>query len=310
MRARLDAIVHRVGGMNPCYVSEHDCSMAKDKDFYRSLSRLKSQVSSDLSSGFYSPGRFDYARPFATFIDALLPLRDGSLRQSFFGCAYEAFDDRGREEFISICPTNYLSEEADSLEDSLRRLGEVIEARYVDERVSDLVRELPRAPLVTTIDLKGGQKRPSEVSAVIERDGSAYRASSPALPLSARGSGPSEALQGLEDVLSEDPAAARGYLLRSEAIFGTVDVRLILKDSFSVKRFLISLSPCQNGTRYFRAMAPQAGVFARSATIEGALHDIRDAISLKYHEASIMDVEKALKARPILTTARIGPTNN
>ncbi len=310
-RARLDAIVYRVGGSNPCYVSEHDCSRAKDKDFYRSLMRLRSQVRSDLSSGFYSLGRFDYVRPFVTCVDTVLPLRDGSLKQSFLGCAYEAVDDHGHRQFVSMCPTNYLSSEADTLLDSFKTLGEIIEARYLDERVNDLIRELPRAPLVTTFDLAGKKQRAPEISAIIERANGSFRAFSPELSLSATAGSPCEALNKLEQVLARDPAVARGHILRSEPIFGPVDVQLTLKNSFSVTRFLISLSPCQNGTRYYRAHAPQAGVYAKSTTVEGALQNIKDAISLKFHEASQAEVERALKARPILTTARIeGAGNN
>jgi hypothetical protein len=255
----------------------------------------------------YILDNFDYVRPFATLVDTILPLRDGSLKQSFLGCAYEAFDGRGRREFVSMCPTNYLSNEADTLLDSLRTLGEVIEARYLDECVNDLIRELPRAPLVTTFDLDGDNGRPSEISAVIERTKGSFRAYSPGLSLSAQADDPYSALYRLERILAADPAPARGHLLRSEPIFGPVDVPLTLKNSFSIKRFLISLSPCKNGTRYYRAHAPQADISARSTTIEGALQNITDAISLKFREAPFEEVEQALKARPILTTARIDP---
>lgn len=302
--ARLDAIVYRVGGVHPCYVSEHDCSIARDIDFYRSLSRLKSQVRSDISSGFYSLSPLRYARSFVTYVDTVLPLRDGSFKQSFLGCAYEAFDGRGRREFISTCPTNYLSSEAYALLDSFKALGEVIEARYMDERVSDLIRELPRAPLLTTFGLKG-ERIPGEVGAVIERRNGSFEASSPGLPYRAKASDPYDALLALERSLSEDPSPARGHILRSDPIFGSVDVQLSLKESFFIKRFLISIAPCKNGTRYYRAYGPQAGVTTKSATVEGALQNIKDAIALKYHETPAKDVERDLKARPILTTARL-----
>jgi hypothetical protein len=303
-KARLDAIVYRVGGVNPCYVSEHDCSIARDIDFFRSLSKLKSRVRSDLSSGFYSLSPLRYARSFTTYVDTILPLRDGSFKQSFLGCAYEAFDSKGRREFISMCPTNYLSNEADALLDSFKALGEVIEARYLDERVSDLVRELPRAPLVTTFGLNG-ERIPKQVSAIIERHNGSFEASSPGLPFRVKASDPYDALQALERTLSEDPSHARGHLLRSDPIFGSVDVQLSLKESFFIKRFLISIAPCKNGTRYYRASAPQAAVETKSTTIEGALQNIKDAIALKYHDAPMKDVERDLKTRPILTTARL-----
>ncbi|HTX43111.1 MAG TPA: hypothetical protein VMC61_00180, partial [Methanocella sp.] len=245
-----------------------------------------------------------YARTFVTYVDTTLPLRDGSFKQSFLGCAYEAFDGKGRREFISTCPTNYLSNEAGALLDSFIALGEVIEARYFDERVSDLIRELPRAPLVTTFGLDG-DKPPREVSAVIERYDGHFEASAPGLPFRASADEPCGALRELERALSGDPSGARGHVLRSDPIFGSVDVQLSLKESFFVKRFLISIAPCQNGTRYYRAYGPQAGVTTKSATIEGALQNIKDAIALKYHERPVKDVERDLKARPILTTARL-----
>jgi hypothetical protein len=303
-RARLDAIVYRVGGGNPCYVSEHDCSIARDIDFYRSLSKLKSQVRSDLSSGFYSLSPLRYARSFVAFVDTVLPLRDGNFKQSFLGCAYEALDSKGRREFISTCPTNYLSSEAYALLDSFKALGEVIEARYMDERVSDLIRELPRAPLLTTFGLNGA-RIPGEVGAVIERHNGAFEASSPGLPYHSRSSDPYDALMALEHCLSEDPSPARGHILRSDPIFGSVDVQLSPQGSFFIKRFLISIAPCKNGARYYRAYSPQARVAAKSATVEGALQNIKDAIALKYHEAPAKQVERDLKARPILTTARL-----
>jgi len=302
--ARLDAIVYRVGGTNPCYVSEHDCSIARDNDFYRSLTKLKSRVRSDLSSGFYSLSPLRYARSFVTYIDTALPLRDGSLKQSFLSCAYEAFDGKGRRAFVSTCPTNYLSNEADALLDAFVALGEVIEARYQDERVSDLIRELPRAPLVTTFGLNG-EKQPKEVSAVIERHNGSFEASAPGLPYRATAKEPYEALFALERDLSDDPSPARGHVLRSDPIFGPVDVQLSLNESFFIKRFLISLAPCKNGTKYYRASAPQAAVEAKSPTIEGALQNIKGAIALKYHEAPAQEVERDLRARPILTTARL-----
>ncbi len=303
-RASLDAIIYRVGGVNPCYVSEHDCSIARDNDFYRSLSKLKSQVRSDLSSGFYSLGPLRYARSFATYVDTVLPLRDGPFRQSFLACAYEAFDSKGRRGFISTCPTNYLSGEAGALLESLSALGEVIEARYLDERVGDLIRELPRAPLVTTFGLNG-ERPPREVSAVIERRDGSFEASTPGLPYRAKASDPYEALLKLETSLSADPAPARGHFLRSDPIFGSVDVQLSLNESFFIKRFLISIAPCKNGTKYYRASAPQSGVEAKSLTVDGAIRNIQGAIALKYHEMPVKEVERDLTARPILTTARL-----
>ncbi len=307
---RLDAIVYRTGGSHPCYISEHDCSMARDEDFYRSLSKLRSQVRSDLSSGFYHPDRFEYLRTFVMCVDTVLPLRDGDWKQSFLGCSYESMDNNGHKEFISMCPTNYLSNAGGALMDSFKALGEVIEARYLDEGMTDLIRELPKAPLVTTFNLGESEGRPQEVSAVISRNNGSFEAFSPELPFTSKAGDPYKALEGLEHILSARASDARGHLLRADPIFGPVDVQLSLNGSSFIKRFLISVSPCKNGTKYYRAYAPQAGIATKSPTVEGTLENIKEAIVLKFKNAPLEDVEQALKARPILTTARISPENN
>lgn len=307
---RLDAIVYRTGGNNPCYVSEHGGSMARDKDFYRSLSKLRSMVQEDLDSGCYPPTGFRYGRPFAACVDTVLPLRDGERPQPFFSCSYEAEDYRGRRGFVSFCPTNYLSNSSKALLDSFTALGEVIEARYLDETLADLMRELPKTPFVTTFDLYGGVPSAREVSAVIQREGGSFVAFSPDLAPRSRATDPYEALAGLERILAEDPPLARGHALNAEPVFGPIDVQLSLRGSFSIHRFLISVAPCKNGTRYYRAYAPQAGVTSKSLTIEGAVRDIKDAIALRFHGTALADVESALRSRPILTTARLDTENN
>ncbi len=261
---RLDAIVYRTGGNQPCYVSEHDCSMARDKDFNRSLFKLRSQVRSDLASGFYPPDRFEYLRTFVTCVDTVLPLRDGPWKQSFLGCSYESLDQKGRTGFVSMCPTNYLSNVGSALMDSFTALGEVIESRYVDEGMTDLIRELPKAPLVTTFNPGENESRPTEVSAVITRSNGSFEAFSPELSFKSKASDPYKALEGLERTLSDQPSEARGHLLRADPIFGPVDVQLSLNGSSFIKRFLISVSPCKNGTKYYRAYVPQADVSTKS----------------------------------------------
>jgi predicted RNase H-like HicB family nuclease len=307
---RLDAIVYRTGGSNPCYVSEHGGSQSRDNDFYQSLSKLRSLVQEDLDSGCYPPASFRFGRPFVTCVDTVLPLRDGERAQPFFSCSYEAEDYRGRKGFVSFCPTNYLSNSGKALLDSFSALGEVIEARYLDESVADLMRELPRTPFVTTFDLYDRGPSTREVSAIIQHDEGSFVAFSPDLEPRFRASDPYDALAGLERVLAEDPSAARGHILNAEPVFGSLDVQLSLRGSFSIHRFLISVAPSKNGTRYYRAYAPQAGVTSKSLTIEGAVHNIKDAIALRFHGAGLADVENALRSRPILTTARLGSENN
>lgn len=307
---RLDAIVYRTGGNNPCYVSEHGCSLARDTDFYRSLSKLKSFVRDDLDSGFYPPDNFNYIRSFAMCVDTILPLRDGEIHQPFFSCSYEAEGYKGRRGFVSFCPTNYLSNSGNALMDSFQALGEVIEARYVDESMKDLTRELPKTPLVTTFDLYDDMPGTREVSAIIQRDSGSFVAFSPDIGLKYSANDPYQALEGLERSLSDNPSRAMGHILNAEPIFGPVDVQLNLQGSFSIKRFLISVAPCRNGTRYYRAYAPQAGVTSKALTIEGALHDIKDSIALRFRESTLTEVERSLQERPILTTARMGPEWN
>jgi hypothetical protein len=308
---RLDAIVYRIGGNNPCYVSEHGCSLARDKDFYNSLSKLRSVVREDLDAGIYPPGKYSYIRPFVTCVDTVLPLRDGERPQTFFSCSYETEDYRGRKGFVSSCPTNYLSNSGNALIDSFQALGEVIESRYAGESLNDLVRELPKTPFVTTFDLYDDAPAPREVSAMIQRDNSSFVAFSPGIELTCVADDPYKALERLERDLFENPSLARGHVLNADPIFGPMDVQLSLRETFSVKRFLVSVAPCKNGTRYYRAYAPQAGVTAKSMTIEGAVDSIKDAISLRFNGSPLADVDNSLVTRPIMTTARLShETNN
>ena len=307
---RLDAIVYRIGGNDPCFVSEHDCSLAMDKDFYHSLSKLRSLVRDDLDDGIYPPGKYSYIRQFVTCVDTVLPLRDGERSQPFFSCSYEAEDYKGRKDFVSTCPTNYLSNSGNALIDSFQALGEVIESRYAGESLNDLVRELPKTPFVTTFGLYDDVPAPREVSAIMQRDNGSFVAFSPGIDLRSLADDPYKALEGLERDLSENPSLARGHILNADPIFGPVDVQLSLRETFSIKRFLVSVAPCKNGTRYYRAYAPQAGVTAKSMTIEGAMDDIKDAISQRFNGLPLADVDNSLATRPILTTARLSPETN
>jgi len=307
---RLDAIVYRIGGNNPCYVSEHGCSLARDKDFYNSLSKLRSLVRDDLDAGIYPPGKYSYIRPFVTCVNTVLPLRDGERLQPFFSCSYEAEDYRGRKGFVCTCPTNYLSNSGNALIDSFQALGEVIESRYAGEGMNDLARELPKTPFVTTFDLYDDVPASREVSAMIQRDNGSFVAFAPGMELRSLADDPYEALEGLERDLSENPSLTRGHVLNADPIFGPVDVQLSLRETFSIERFLVSIAPFKNGTRYYRAYAPQAGVTAKSMTIEGAVDSIKDAIALRFNGSPLADVDNSLATRPILTTARLSPESN
>lgn len=309
MRPRLDAIVHRIGGSDPCYVSEHGCSQARDRDFFGALARLKSQVKADLSAGYYMLDRIHYVRSFVTYVDTVLPLNEGPRHQEFIGCSYESIGPKGRKAFVSMCPTNYLSNHSDTLLGSFEALGEVIEARYQDENMNDLIRELPRQPMLTTFDLGDDANHQPAVSAFIKKNGSSFEAFSPGIPLTANGSDPFKALQGLERALSDEPSMGYGHMLRAYPIFGPLDVQLSLKNSSSIKRFLISVAPCQNGTKYYRAYAPQADISTKSTTVEGAVQNIKDGIALKFHEQPAHVVDEALVSKSIMTTAYITADN-
>jgi hypothetical protein len=301
---RLDAIVYRTGGASPDYLSEHASSSARDANFHRSLSKLSSIVKADIDTGLYIPHSFEYVRPFVTCIHTTLELRNGMHRQTFLSCAYEVFGHRGHPEFFAMCPTNYLSNMGDSLIGSFSALGEVIQSRYHGETVTDLMRELPKTPLVTTFALEQVE-RPETVGATITHDGKDFWAYAQGTSLSAKGHDPYGALRSLECALLKSNVDMREHVLRDEPIFGSADVRLYLQESAPVKRFLIAVAPCRNGSKFYRAYAPQAGVTTTSSSIDGALQNIKDAIALQFHESSLMGVEKALSIKPIMTTARL-----
>ena len=301
---RLDAIVYRTGGASPDYVSEHASSCARDADFHRSLSKLTLQVKSDVDMGLYIPHDFEYVRPFATCINTVLNLRDGMRTQPFLTCAYESIGHNDEKGFFAMCPTNYSSNTGRSLGESLAALGEVIQTRYRDESIRDLMRELPKTPLVTTFAFED-MERPEEVCVAIKPDGRCFQAFVPGTDLSIKGTDPYDALQNLEHSAAITKTDLHEHVLRDEPIFGAVDVKIFLQDSISINRFLISISPCQNGSKFYDVYAPQANVAAKSRSVDGALQNIKDAIALQFHESSLSDVEKALSVKPIMTTARI-----
>lgn len=307
---RFDAIVYRTGSASltgaasPDYVSEHASSCARDADFHRSLLKLSSLVRSDMDTGLYIPHDLRYVRPFVTCINTVLSLRDGTRTQPFLACTYESVGHNEEKKFLAMCPTNYLSNTGRTLGESLTALGEVIQTRYRDETVCDLMRELPKTPLVTTFAFEES-KRQEEVCAAIKPDGRGFRAYVPGTGLCAKGADPYGTLQSLECTAAASKIDLHEHVLRDEPIFGAADVKIFLRDSISIKRFLISISPCQNGSKFYDAYAPQANVAAKSRSIDGVLQSIGDAIALQFHESSLSDVEKALSVKPILTTARI-----
>ena len=251
--------MYRTGGASPDYLSEHASSCARDADFHRSLSKLYSIVKSDVDMGLYVPNDLEYVRPFVTCINTVLQLRDSARTQSFLTCTYESIGHHNEKGFTAMCPTNYLSNTGVTLDGSLTALGEVIQARYSGESIYDLMREWPKTPLVTTFAFEE-MERPDEVCAAIIQDRNGFHAFVPGTDLSAKGADPYGALQSLERAAATGNVDLHEHVLRDEPIFGAVDVKICLQDSISIKRFLISVSPCQNGSKFYDVYAPQANV--------------------------------------------------
>lgn len=309
---RLGATVNRFNSISPFYVSEHGLYHARDADFYKSLHKLSDQIRIDLHNGLYIPDRLHYVQSFVTSIDAYLKLRDGPRHHTFLCRIDEVVDYRGRRSFRSVCPTNYMSEEGETITEAISALGEVIEARYRDESITDLMREMPRKPLITSFSISLGgpvAKRQPEVSAIIKPLDGLYRAEVLDMPLYATATDPYLALQRLEGQLSELYCREKQVIniFSDEPVYGFIDVQLFLKDGLVVKRFYVSIAshPDADNAPLLRAYAPQAGVCSQSPTIDGALDSIRHAISLHFHEASLNTVNDALKPKLILTTAHI-----
>lgn len=170
---KLDAIVYRAGADRFFYVSEHGTSVARGRDIDACLGNLAEQVRADAAAGVCPPEEKGILRTFITTIDVPLDLRDGRRRQPFICRVDEALDGRGRVSFEAQCPTNYLHESGRSIADAAARLSEVISARYEDERITDLMRELPKRPMMTSIRL---HKAPEAlwVSAAICRENGGY----------------------------------------------------------------------------------------------------------------------------------------
>lgn len=309
--SRLDAIVYRTGGKIPYYISEHASCKASHSDFRSSLLKLSDLVKSDIDDGLYSLNNFSQIRSFVTYADASLDLRDAPVTQPFLCRVDEMIDYRNRTVFNACCPTNYANDRASRFEDAVSALSQVVSIRYRGESMNDLLRELPRKPLLTTFSLSGDScgERPPEVTAVIEREGNRYVAKSPWLDIKSEGRDTYDALKGLERAISETHSRplSKDNLVQAEPVYGQVDVKLLLKGGFSIRRFLlcVALRCTGSGRNYFSVYSPQANVSSKSYTIDGAMDNISNAIALEFHEKPQADVESVLRSRQTLTTARV-----
>ena len=147
---KLDAIVYRAGTARAFYVSEHATSLARGRDFQSCLDNLSRQVREDVEAGVYPPADRDILHTFVTTVRVPLRLRDGPREQPFICRVDEIVDARGRISFESQCPTNYLLESGQSIAEATARLKDVIAARYGGEGIADLMRELPKRPMMTS----------------------------------------------------------------------------------------------------------------------------------------------------------------
>ncbi len=304
---KLDAIVYRAGSARAFYVSEHATSLARGDDFSICMNNLSRQVEEDLASGVYpSPGR-DIHHTFVTSIDVSLDLRDGCRKQPFVCRVDETLDSRGRITFESQCPTNYLFESGRSIADAVTKLKDVIAVRYEGESISDLMRELPKRPMMTSFSLQKAMKPCRWVSSAIRSENGGYEALSLEVPASAKGSEPFIALRNLESALS-DVDLSKAPVMKGEPVYCTLDVPLHMAAGPIIRRFFVSVSRYNgSSTPFYASHIPQCDMMLRSATFEGAVEAARNAIAMKYRKKSADEIVGAQKNSPILTAAHVQP---
>ena len=304
---KLDAIVYRAGARNPFYVSEHCTSLARGHDIHACLGNLSRQVREDLAAGLYPPAEKDILRTFVTTVEVALDLRDGRRKQAFICRVDAAADAHGQITYESQCPTNYLQESGRSVADAAAKLGDVIAARYEGESITDLMRELPKRPMMTSFDLHRAEPGARWVSAAVWRENGGYEARSLEAPAAAKGGDPFAALRRLEAVLSAADRS-KAPIMRGEPVYCTLDIPLQLKENTTIRRFFAPISR-YNGSAlpFYASRVPLAGLAMRSPTFDGALDAARDAIALEFREKSLDEVTQALKKPLILTAARVSP---
>ncbi|MGA9141051.1 MAG: hypothetical protein WBZ29_12550 [Methanocella sp.] len=301
---KLDAIIYRAGKSHPFYVSEHEASFARGPDLRSCLDNLSRQVMDDVTTGMYPPTHMEILHTFITTVDASLDLRDGRRRQPFICRIDEIMDHHGRVSFDAQCPTNYMRENGSSIADAMTRLGDVISARYEEESVTDLMRELPKRPLMTSIS-PGKKPEGRLVSALIRRNNGGYEAQSMESEDRAKGANPLSALRNLERSLSQADLR-KAPVMQGEPVYCTLDIPLHLKENVSIRRFFVPVSR-YNGRApaFYASHVPQAGLSIRAQTFDEAVEASRDAIALEYREKSTEEVAEAMKKPAMLTAARV-----
>jgi hypothetical protein len=298
---KLDAIVYRAGKSHPFYVSEHEVSFARGSDLKSCLANLSRQIREDVTTGMYPPTNRAILHTFITTVDASLDLRDGRRTQPFI-CRLDEIMDHGRQTFEAQCPTNYLRESGRSVADPMTRLSDVISARYDGESITDLMRELPKRPMMTSINLRKTRAGRS-VSAFIRRENGSYLAQSLESGDRAKGSNPLSALQNLEKSLSQADLR-KAPVMQGEPVYCTLDVTLHLKENVTIRRFFVPVSRYNgHAPAFYASHVPQAGISVQAKTFEEVIEATRDAITLEFREKLTEEVAEALKKPVILTTA-------
>ncbi|WP_148266644.1 hypothetical protein [Methanocella arvoryzae] len=288
-------------------MSEHACSAARGRQINTSLRNLAREVRKDVGLGLYALPRYRRLHTFVTLARVTVHLKDG-YRSQWFPCRVDEVEDyRGRRSFEASCPTNYLHESGKTIKEAMNRLGDVIEARYKGEGLHDLMREIPKCPILATIDVSPDQQSRWGTAVITPGQGS-YTASIPGSQVEASSRDPYQALLNAEQKLAGQGTTIAP--LSDEPVFCVADVPLALFDGTHLHRFLISISFHENdGSSFYVARAPQAGDLSiQSQSFDDALAGIRDAIALECREKTLAEITEMLKVPPFLATVRLPRT--
>lgn len=309
LTGRIDAIVYRSRGPDAFYVSEYASSVARGSQFDASLRNLAREVRKDVGLGMYSLPRFERLHAFVTLLKVTVHLRNG-YRSQWFPCRIdEIVDYRGRRSFEALCPTNYLHESGKTIREAMNRLSDVIEARYEGEGLHDLMREMPKCPIMASVDVSSDNLC-RRGTAIVSRIQGGYEASIIGSAVTVQGKDPYIALCKAEQRFQISLAEA-GLSDHSrpavEPVFCMVDVPLPLLEGTSIHRFLVTISsPSDDPSSCFIARAPQAGDLSCTASgFDEALRGISDAIALEFREKSQKEVLELLQKQVFLATVKL-----
>ncbi|WP_424357466.1 hypothetical protein [Methanocella sp. MCL-LM] len=242
---------------------------------------------------------------FVTLARVTVHLKTG-YKSQWFPCRVDEVEDyRGRRSFEASCPTNYLHDSGKTIKDAITRLCDIIETRYKGEGLHDLMREMPKCPILATIDVSPDQQSRWGTAVISPAEGG-YEASIVGSAIRAHGKDPYLALCNAEQKLAEAGLPAN-CSVSGEPVFCVVDVPLALLDGTHINRFLVTISSHENAdSSFYVARAPQAGdIFVQSRSFDDAIGGISDAIALEYREKELKEVTEMLKVPPFLATVRL-----